>query len=117
MLRLDLELDGMQEAADDLGRAEARVTSELAQETERSLRRRNTLWPQDTGFSRDRFRVEDDHSGGMVVTNTADYAPAVNNRSTYPLGGANPNYRSVERTVKKFWSRIVAAALKKAFPE
>ena len=115
MLRLDLELGDLEQVHIEIEKEQARIPAELAQETERVLRRRNTLWPQDTGHSRDRFRAEDDHSGDVVVTNTASYAPAVNNRPTYPRGGANPNYQATQRTILARWVEISTKALKKVF--
>lgn len=92
-----------------------RFRAELAFEIERVLRRtRGTLWPIDTGFSRDRFRAEDDAKHDVIILNTAKYAKAVNNRKYYPRGGSNPNYQAGQRTVRKHWRVIRARALRRA---
>ncbi|MCY4121045.1 MAG: hypothetical protein OXG72_09020 [Acidobacteria bacterium] len=87
------------------------ITANLAHELERGIRKRDTLWPQDTGFSRDRFRLEDDNvTGDILVLNTAPYAAAVNNRQAYPRGGRNPNYRAAQRAIERLWRKALGKA-------
>ena len=92
------------------------IKAEVALATETELRSRlRTLWPQLTGFSRDRMRVEDvAHSDTVEILNTAPYAGWVNNIARFPNGRANPNHDAVGRTIRKQWSRIVARALQRA---
>ena len=114
MLSTEFTIEGLGNITEDIERVEARVAAEIAFETEKELRKRTTLWPQRTGFSRDRFRAEDDHAGDVVVTNSASYARAVNETPTYPRGRSNPNFQSLQRTIEKFWNAIVGRALDKA---
>ena len=102
----------------DLEEAQLRFTSRLAQEiadvgSRKGVLngRRRTLWPQRTGFSRDRWQAEvvgDD----IAVINTATYAAAVNNRKQYASGKPNKNYHSAQRTVEKWWAALTARAAK-----
>ena len=97
----------------DIERERHELSANVALETERVLRVRASDWPQDTGFSRDRFRAEDDSAtGDVLILNSARYAAAVNNRSNYPRGGANPNYLAAQRSVEKAWNRILRRALR-----
>ena len=92
------------------------VKANLAHEMNNALAQRGrTLWPQDTGYSRDRFMVEDvPRVFEIHVMNSALYAAAVNNRERYPRGSENPNYQAVQRTIQKEWQEIVRRTLAKA---
>lgn len=104
-LQLDIDFEGSFDIRGQVEQERHELTANLAHQLERGIRRRDTLWPQDTGFSRDRFRLEDDSAtGDILVLNTAPYARAVNNRPNYPLGGHNPNYRAAQRTIEKLWN-------------
>ena len=85
----------------------------LAHVIERVLRRqKGRLWPRETGFSQNRFRVEDvAHTRDLLVLNSAPYARFVNDRESYPSGKPNPNYRAAQRTIEKHWGDIVRRAL------
>lgn len=99
--------------AREVEEAKTRLVSGVAEEVEVVLRLKGeNIWPRLTGFSVKRFRAEEDHRGNVVVTNSAPYAAAVNNRRTYPRGGRNPNYRAAQRQIEAQTGRIVAKALR-----
>ena len=112
-MTLDIRIDFDRQYARELRRGDqaqrAVLSANLARELERGLRRRaGTLWPQDTGFSRDRFRCEDEAiSNNILVLNTARYARYVNNRARYASGRRNPNYRAAQRTIEKVWNKVL----------
>ena len=124
MLRLEIIDDdsgrGVQSYADGIEAAAeaevARINSELALECERTLRNRTlTLWPIRTGYSRDRWRGEDVAGKDYIeIVNTADYAQPVNDIATYPQGRPNPNFRAAQRTLEKWWDRILTRAVARA---
>ena len=101
---------------DDLEQDRRRFDAELALAVEEGLRsRRNTLWPQLTGFSRDRFRVEAiAGKGEFLIINTAPYASAVEFREHYAKGKRNPNFQAALRTIFKDFTRSVATADQRA---
>lgn len=115
---IDMELSFDQPPANHVAREaeeyQARLVNEVAFETEKAMRRRTTLWPQRSGYSRDRFRAEDDHHGNILITNTAPYARFVNFVRAFASGKRNPNFNAVQRTVEKFWPDITRRAARKA---
>jgi len=111
VLEIDFPAEYAAQLDEDMERERHELAANLAHELERGVRRRDTLWPQDTGFSRDRFRLEDDSAdNSILVLNTAPYAKAVNNRATYPRGGRNPNYRAAQRAIQKIWPKALRRA-------
>ena len=90
----------------------ADIVAAVAHETELTLRRKTgSHWPRDTDFSANRFRADDiAHSDDILITNSAPYAAAVNNRRTYPSGRPNPNYKAVERTIESQTAKILRKA-------
>ena len=106
-LQMSVELQ-IPNLAAELERERHELTANVAHVVERRIRRRDTLWPQDTGFSRDRFRLEDDSAtGDILVLNTAPYARHVNDRRAYPSGRRNPNYRAAQRAIEAVWAEAV----------
>lgn len=94
----------------------ARTNAEIAFGAEHELRSRSTtVWPQKTGFSRDRFRADDVAGANMIlVTNTAPYAKYVNNSPRLRNGRTNPNFGSAQETVRRYWDRILRGAVRRA---
>ena len=117
MLEFDIDFPLADLAVKDLSEeTQAAVGFAVAFEIEAELRKQSTtIWPQRTGYSRDRFRANAEAaSGDIVVTNTAPYAHAVNDFSQYRSGRSNPNYLSAQRTVQRWWDKIVRRAAAKA---
>ena len=107
-LDLEIEFEGSFDISGAVEEEVHETVANLAHELERGVRKRDTLWPQDTGFSRDRFRLEDDSAtNDILVLNTARYAEYVNDRPRYPRGGSNPNYRAAQRAIEKLWARAL----------
>ena len=91
------------------------LVSGIAQESTDVLRnRRRSLWPIDTGNSIRGWLVEEAPTafGGheLLGLNDQPYARPVNNRERYSSGRRNPNYQAAQRTIIRWWQRIVEQA-------
>ena len=116
MLELTFDAPEARELGEFIEAQHALMMAAIARECEEELRsRRRTRWPQRTGFSRDRWRVDDvAHTDELLATNTATYAKFVNNRRLYPSGRPNPNYQAGQRTVQGAWEAILRRANRRA---
>ena len=100
----------------DLGpvfaRARRAYNNAAAREAGKRLRSQRSLWPVGTPTLRSKARWTGRYHEAtkqIALTNSADYADIVNNRSSYKNGAPNPNHRAAQRTVTKFLPEILDA--------
>lgn len=116
MLELTFDAPEARELGEFIEAQHALMMAAIARECEEELRsRRRTRWPQRTGFSRDRWRVDDvAHTDELLATNTAVYAKWVNNRRRLSPTKPNRNYRAGQRTIEGAWDAILRRANRRA---